>query len=77
MIFHPKHDYLLIIAVFILVLAALGAIALHLGGVGPTGEVIYHPCQGLYLDYLENNCDYVPNQLVCIRILEEKDIRRC
>ena len=78
MIPHPKHDYLLFTAVIILVLAAAGAVALHYGGVtGATGKVTYHPCQELYVQYLNNNCNMLPGQNICISIIQEKQRKFC
>ena len=74
---HPKHDYLLFMAILILVLAAAGAVALHIGGVAPTGKEIYHPCQELYIKYLNNHCDWHPENLACVLIVEDMDRWHC
>lgn len=78
MIPHPRHDYLLFTAVLILLLAAFGAFALHYGGAtAAAGKAVYHPCQELYVQYLNNNCNTLPGQNICISIMQEKERRFC
>lgn len=78
MIEKQKHDYLLLMAVFILFIAALGAFALHYSGAtAASGKVVYHPCQKIYQDYLYNECGYSGNFGVCKYILQEKNKHRC
>ncbi|MBW3004613.1 hypothetical protein KY310_02180 [Candidatus Woesearchaeota archaeon] len=78
MIPHPKHDYLLFMAVLILVIAAMGAVALHYGGAtAAAGKVTYHPCQQLYQDYQKYNCNWRPEQPVCAGLRVELESRNC
>ncbi len=74
----PKHDYLFVMAILVLVIAALGAVALHYGGAtGAVGNTIYHPCQELYQDYQKYNCNWLPEQPVCAGFRVEMERRGC
>lgn len=78
MIPRPKHDYLLFMAVLIIVIAAVGAVALHYSGTtGAAGKVVYHPCQQLYQDYHKYNCNWLPEQPVCAGLRVEMESRGC
>lgn len=76
--YQQKPDYLLVMAIFILFIAALGAFALHYGGAtAASGKVIYHPCQKIYQDYLYYDCGHAANPGSCAYILEQKEIYGC
>jgi hypothetical protein len=78
MIEQPKHDYLLLMAIFILFIAALGAFALHYGGAtAAAGNVVYHPCQKIYQEYLDNDCGYSLSPGICVYILDQKERYGC
>lgn len=77
MTLHKKHDYLLFTAILILLIAALGAAALHHSGTAAAGNAVYNPCQELYAHYMNNNCNIYPSQNVCIKIMHEKERRFC
>jgi hypothetical protein len=78
MIEKPKHDYLVVMAVGILILAALGAFVLHYGGAtSAAGNVVYHPCQKIYQNYLNYDCGLDANNMVCSSIMTEKERYHC
>jgi hypothetical protein len=75
---HPKHDYLLFMAVFILIIAAVGAVALHYGGAtAAAGKAVYHSCYELQQDYKKYNCYWLPEQPVCAGLRVEMESRGC
>jgi len=75
---HQKHDYLLVMTILVLIIAALGAVALHYGGAtGAVGNSIYTPCQKLFTDYQRNNCNWLPEQPVCAGLRVEMERRNC
>lgn len=72
------HDYLIWIAICILLIAALGAFALHYGGTtAAAGNAVYHPCQELYQEYYRHNCNWLPEQYECQKIMIEMQRRGC
>ncbi|MBW3002194.1 hypothetical protein KY338_03485 [Candidatus Woesearchaeota archaeon] len=79
MIPHPKHDYLLFMTVLIIVIAAVGAVALHYSGTtaAASGKAVYYSCQQLHNDYQKYNCNWRPEQPICAGLRVEMESRSC